>query len=271
VFDSRKAVGQKAALQGGSIYANCESLKAVPRDRFEFLSQRFGLNDPQDMVSGRMGSRRPKEAWRQTRTDWKPELLYGVVAGAVSVIGLTVAGWPESGAASVLIPLGSVLGGALIVPLGQFVWRILWQPWHDLRSEVTDIKRQLANQRQAGQEGSIHGPVDNQGVANRLLILRDLENELRANVAACKRAVENRHGSSLTKQTLAWRKRGGPLSSADDLQEAYEVIRDTYEAIDEIRVPEGQLDDEEVAEVKEMILKLETGLYTIERAIGKYC
>jgi hypothetical protein len=86
-------------------------------------------------------SRRPREAWERTGTAWKAELLYGLVGGGISILVLSVAGWPDSQVASALIPIGSVLLAALLVPLAQFGWSLLWQPWHDLRTEVRSLSQ----------------------------------------------------------------------------------------------------------------------------------
>lgn len=90
------------------------------------------------MVAGRS----PEKAWKQTRSDWKPELLYALVGGVLSIVVLTIAGWPE-GHASYFIPLGSALGAALLVPFVQFIWRLTWQPWDSLKSDVAAIRAKV--------------------------------------------------------------------------------------------------------------------------------
>lgn len=84
--------------------------------------------------------RRPKEAWRSTGTAWQAELAYGCVGGALSIAALAIAGWPESAALTAAIPIASVIGAAILVPFAQFVWQLLWQPWHDLRSQVDALR-----------------------------------------------------------------------------------------------------------------------------------
>lgn len=83
-----------------------------------------------------MAGRRPKEAWQQTSRTWKSELAYGCVGGLLSVGFLAATGWPESNAVTAAIPLFSAISAAILVPLSQFLWRLLWQPWNDLKRQV---------------------------------------------------------------------------------------------------------------------------------------
>jgi hypothetical protein len=85
--------------------------------------------------------RQPKEAWAQTSATWKPELLFGCVGGGLSVLILVAAGWPEDPLVSAVIPIASVIVAAVLVPVVQFLWRLLWQPWNDLRSQVDALAR----------------------------------------------------------------------------------------------------------------------------------
>jgi hypothetical protein len=95
-----------------------------------------------------VAGRSPKKAWAGTRSDWRPELLYALVGGILSIVILTIAGWPE-GHASYFIPLASALGAALLVPFAQFVWRLTWQPWEQLRDDVTAIREGAAPKDEA--------------------------------------------------------------------------------------------------------------------------
>lgn len=86
-----------------------------------------------------MPGRRPREAWQQTTRTWKSELAYGCVGGLLSVGILAATGWPESKAVTATVPLFSAISAAILVPLSQFLWRLLWQPWNDLKSRVGEI------------------------------------------------------------------------------------------------------------------------------------
>ena len=56
---------------------------------------------------------------------------------------LSAAGWPESHFLSYGIPLISILGAALLVPFLQFFWKLAWQPWEALRTDVAAIKAKV--------------------------------------------------------------------------------------------------------------------------------
>ncbi|MEX0972501.1 MAG: hypothetical protein WDZ46_04500 [Solirubrobacterales bacterium] len=47
--------------------------------------------------------------------------------------------WPESRVATVGIPAAAAVGAAFLVPLMQFFWRLLWQPWNDIKAKVTNL------------------------------------------------------------------------------------------------------------------------------------
>jgi hypothetical protein len=61
------------------------------------------------------------------------------VGGLLSVGILAATGWPESKAVTATVPLFSAISAAILVPLSQFLWRLLWQPWNDLKSRVGEI------------------------------------------------------------------------------------------------------------------------------------
>lgn len=86
-----------------------------------------------------MRGRRPKEAWRATGTGWWSELVYGLVAGALVCIYFTATKWPEDPVPTVGIPIGAAVGAAILVPLARFLWRLLWQPWTDMKAKVADL------------------------------------------------------------------------------------------------------------------------------------
>src|SRR5215475_9392806 len=90
-----------------------------------------------------MAGRNAKAAWSQTRSDWKPELLYGAVGGLLSIGILSAAGWPESHLLSYGIPIASILAGSLLVPFVQFLWRLAWQPWDTLKADVSAIRTKV--------------------------------------------------------------------------------------------------------------------------------
>jgi hypothetical protein len=83
--------------------------------------------------------RRPKEAWRETGTAWQAELAYAVVAFVLVCIYFTLAKWPKDPVASVAIPASAAVGAAILVPLAQFLWRLLWQPWNDIKAKVAGL------------------------------------------------------------------------------------------------------------------------------------
>jgi hypothetical protein len=86
-----------------------------------------------------VASRRPREAWQETGTAWKPELAYGGVGGALSLTIFAATGWPQSAAVTATVPIASAVGAAILVPLVQFLWGLLWQPWNDLKATVADL------------------------------------------------------------------------------------------------------------------------------------
>ncbi len=86
-----------------------------------------------------MRGRRPKDAWKETGTAWRGELAYAGVAAVLVCIYFTLTAWPEDPVASVAIPAGAAIGAAILVPLAQFLWRLLWQPWDDLKTQVGDL------------------------------------------------------------------------------------------------------------------------------------
>ncbi|HEX5610587.1 MAG TPA: hypothetical protein VFX45_10920 [Solirubrobacterales bacterium] len=90
-----------------------------------------------------MAGRSPRAAWSRTRNDWKPELLYGAVGGLLSIGVMSAAGWPESHLLSYGIPILSILGAALLVPFVQFLWRLAWQPWESLKTDVAMIRSKV--------------------------------------------------------------------------------------------------------------------------------
>ncbi len=96
-----------------------------------------------------MAGRSPKAAWKRTRSDWKPELLYGAVGGLLSIGIMAAAGWPESHLLSYGIPILSILGAALLVPCVQFLWRLAWQPWESLKADVAAIRSKVEETPQA--------------------------------------------------------------------------------------------------------------------------
>ena len=65
--------------------------------------------------------------------------MYGCVGGGLSIAIFAISGWPESPAVTAAIPAASAVGAAILVPFGQFLWRLLWQPWHDLQSKVGEL------------------------------------------------------------------------------------------------------------------------------------
>ena len=97
-----------------------------------------------------MAGRRAKDAWGETNTAWKPELVYGCVGGVLSIFIFAATGWPESPFVSAAIPLVSAFGAAVLVPLGQFLWRLLWQPVTDLNAQVVGLKTQVTELRSDG-------------------------------------------------------------------------------------------------------------------------
>jgi hypothetical protein len=86
-----------------------------------------------------MAGRRPRDAWQQTTRTWRTELAYGCVGGLLSIAILAGVGSPKGGFVTAAIPVVSAVGAAIFVPLGQFLWRLAWQPWDDLKSQVGEI------------------------------------------------------------------------------------------------------------------------------------
>jgi hypothetical protein len=83
--------------------------------------------------------RRPKEAWQETGTAWRAELAYGLVAGVLVCVYFIATKWPANSMATVGLPIGAAVGAAILVPLAQFFWRLIWQPWNDLKTKVADL------------------------------------------------------------------------------------------------------------------------------------
>jgi hypothetical protein len=162
-----------------------------------------------------------------------------------------------------------VLGGAVLVTFGHFLWKLLWHPWRVLKSEVAEVRASLAD-LQAGQTRATAAVNESQAVANRLLILRELEKELRTNVTTLERAAGKRSGRLVTIATGAWQSRNGALSSAGDLQDTYETLRDAYEALEALRISPGRLSGSGVAALEEMTVTLKAGLAAVTEAIGRY-
>lgn len=79
-------------------------------------SRSWGPNPYRCLNNAPVTERRAQEAWDETASDWKPELLYAVVGGVISIIALLLAGWPKSHLLSYGIPIASVVLAAVLVP-----------------------------------------------------------------------------------------------------------------------------------------------------------
>lgn len=86
-----------------------------------------------------MQGRRPKEAWKKASSGWQAELAFAAVGGALVCGFFTATEWPEDPVPTVAIPIAAAVGAAILVPLAQFIWRLFWQPWDDMKAKVADL------------------------------------------------------------------------------------------------------------------------------------
>jgi hypothetical protein len=171
-------------------------------DQMETESQ-FGTDPYRCLNNASVSDRRAKEAWEETSSDWKPELLYAVVGGVISIIALLLAGWPKSHLLSYGIPIASVVLAAVVVPLAQFIWKLLWQPWENMKADVHDmqsklgsmaampddlaaIKERLENPPTAIPEKPTEAPIDKRLTA--LNYIRSYDDESKTGIFALRRA-----------------------------------------------------------------------------------
>lgn len=66
-------------------------------------------------------------------------MAFAAVGGALVSGFFTATGWPEDPVPTVAIPIAAAVGAAILVPVAQFIWKLLWQPWNDMKAKVVDL------------------------------------------------------------------------------------------------------------------------------------